>query len=127
MPASANACIVPGSTISSCGAPRSAVTTDTVGTASSRVSRVTTVSALARVEIPHSARPTAAIINSTPPISGPNDLRFDIRLLYCVPARGPATVQQRKHRRHEEQRRHGRQRQAADHGAAERRVLFAAF
>ena len=81
MPASVNACIVPGSTISCCGAPRSGAITDTVGTASSRVSFVTTSSDLARVEMPQNASPSASASSSTPPINGPNDLRFDIRFL----------------------------------------------
>src|SRR3954465_121183 len=123
-----NACIVPGSTISCCGAPRSGAITETVGTASSRVSFVTTSSALARVEIPQKASPSATASNNTPPTSGPNDLRFDIRFLYCGPSKGRLfAVQQREYGRDEEQGRDRRERAPADHGAAERRVLLAAF
>ena len=83
MAASVNACIVPGRTISCCGAPRSGAITATVGTASSLVSRVTTSSDLARVEMPQNASPPARVSSTTPAMTGPDDerLRFDIRFL----------------------------------------------
>src|SRR5260221_4438716 len=98
--------------------------TDTVGTASSFVSCVTTVSAFARVEMPQNASPAAIATSSTPPMIGPNDLRFDIRFLSLTAS--PA-VQQRKHRRDEKERRDRRERESADHRTSERRGLLAAF
>src|ERR1700688_1625119 len=44
-----------------------------------------------------------------------------------VPAPLQPSMDDRKHARNEKQRRHGRKQQAANHRAAQRRVLFAAF
>src|SRR4051812_41348765 len=101
--------MVPGRTTSSCGAPGVGVITSTVGTARSRVSLATTARARARLLTPQNASPIAMTMNATPPSSAPRDLGFDMRSFL-------PTVQQREHRRHEEQGRHRGEREAADDG-----------
>src|SRR5262249_23134943 len=116
------ACTLPGSTSVVVTAVRSGRTTATVGTRMRSVSRRTSSRPPRRARMPSTNAMTTTIAptaTAMPPRRwGRGGGSAGMRPGWCKHG---------EHRRNEQQRRYGREHQPADHRAAERRVLLAAF